>query len=200
MELQQQFFRSRELMHSEACALWVDKLHKQFPDAKLIRDFEFYNNESVSEILLTSKNDYELLPDILMILQGKPGQEKIFVAFEIERSRKSAARLLAKLRKYADETALDGVVYICESSQVSDPVKKAFKSKIGHKSLRISHYSDYFLLLANKLDAPVESKFQMFNAANDAVFFDAWIDQIKSTPLALRRSKKFSLGAASCSE
>jgi hypothetical protein len=79
-------------------------------------------------------------------------------------------------------------------------VRQVFKAKVGHKSLRISHYGDYFFLFANELSAHVGKTLQMFNAAECAVSLEAWIDQLRSVPLALRRSKNFSLGAVSCSQ
>jgi DNA-binding HxlR family transcriptional regulator len=199
VDLRQPFFRSRELMHTESCALWAHKLQALFPSAKLIRDFQFYRDDRVHEVMLTQKNEYELLPDLLMILDGTMGGPKVSVAFEIERSRKSKSRILTKLRKYADETVLDGVVYLCESEQISEPVALIYKTKISTKSLRISHYGDCFLLLTKQMEASEQEKIKMYTSNGSDVSLEAWIDNFLKIPLTLRRSKNFEVGAVSCS-
>jgi hypothetical protein len=198
-DVHQSFFRSRELMHTEACALWADRLQRLFPDAKIVREFEFYNTASAHEILLTHKNDSELLPDLLLTFDGASGLSKVFIAVEIERCRKSKTRLINKLRKYADETALDGVIYFCDDSEVSEPVKSIYNRKIGHKSIRVSHYADYFILFSDDLHKQIQSNTQMLNASNSSVSLTSWINHLRQVPLTSRRSKNFEVGAGSCS-
>ena len=197
-DLSQAFFRSRELLHTEACAFLVHRLRKLFPDAQLTRDFEFYNSASANEILLTERSDYELQPDVLMSFGGGAGQARVSVAFEIERSRKSERRLAAKLHKYANETALDGVVYICDSEQISKPVQQVFKTKINPKSLRIRHYGEYFLLSSNEPSELFSGETKMFNSSVTPVMFVTWITQLRSTALTRRRNQTFEEGAVSC--
>ena len=197
-ELLQPFFRSRELLHTEACALLVHRLSTLFPDALLTRDFEFYNNASASEILLTERGDHELQPDVLMSFRSGAGQPRVSVAFEIERSRKSERRLVAKLHKYANETTLDGVVYICESEQISKPVRQVFKTKINPKSPRIRHYGEYFLLSSNEPSELFSGQTKMFNSSVTPVMFVTWLAQLRSTALTRRRNQAFAEGAVSC--
>ena len=197
-ELLQPFFRSRELIHTEACALLVHSLRKLFPDAILVRDFEFYHNTFVHEILLTERNDYDLLPDVLMMFQGDAGLPQVSVAFEVERSRKAEKRVGAKLHKYANETALDGVVYICESKEISEPVRKVFKMNSSQKSLRIKHYGEYFFLFSNDPNELFLGKTKMFNANVSPISLEAWVTHLRSAPLVERRNKNFEVVAVSC--
>ena len=192
--LLQPFFRSRELIHSEACSLWANRLRRLFPHASLVRDFEIYNDVAANEVLLTNRNDFELRPDILLTFPGVRDRSPVSVAFEVERSRKSKARLLAKLRKYADESTLDGVVYLCDSTQVSEPVRQIFKAKVCDKSLRISHYGDHFLLFSNSLQVQTNAKMEMFNASSLPVHLEHWIEQLLCISHTARRNKIFEVG------
>lgn len=188
-ELLQPYFKSRELLHSEACAIWTQYLEKCFPTAKVLRDHELYGNQSAHEILLTQTRDFSLMPDIMLILNQHKSHE-VRIVFEVERSRKSKSRILEKLKKYADETTLDGVVYLCESSQVSEPVRKIFETKIASKSLRISQYGNYFLVYSDELKiAKVAPK--MFSADASPVEFKLWIEHLIKMPLTSRRARNF---------
>ena len=196
--LLQPFFRSRELIHTEACAFLVYRLRKLFPDAVLVRDFEFYHNAFVHEILLTDRNDYELLPDVLMTFPGNEGLPQVSVAFEIERSRKAEKRVVAKLHKYANETALDGVVYLCESEDISEPVRQVFQSKTNPKSLRINHYGEYFFLFSNEPDKLFLGQTKMFNLTMVHISLEGWVTHLRSAALVNRRNKNFQVPAVSC--
>ena len=46
-ELKQPHFRHRELLHSECCALWAHVLKKMFPEAHVVRDFDFVGLDQI---------------------------------------------------------------------------------------------------------------------------------------------------------
>ena len=148
-DLKQPYFRTRELMHTEACALWAYWLKRWYPGATIIRDYRFYAEPKAREIMLTEQNDFELRPDILMILNRNAAGHSVSIAFEIEKSRKSLRRLQAKLTKYANETGLDGLVYLCDSDEISEPVRRLYESRIMSTSNRIRHYGEHFFLFQN---------------------------------------------------
>ena len=197
-ELRQPYFRNRELIHTEACALLVYKLSRIFPGARVLRDFEFYHNSFVQEILLTDRHDYEFQPDVLLTFQGNAGSPRVSVAFEIERSKKSERKLIAKLHKYANGTMLDGVVYICDSKQVSEPVRRAFKTKIEPKAWRINHYGEYFFLFSNEPDGLISEEKKMFSSGMTPISFVAWIAQLRGVPLEQRRNQLLKVVAERC--
>ena len=198
-ELLQPYFRSRELMHTEACALLAHRLGILFPESLLIRDFEFPSHSFAHEILLTERGDYELCPDVLMIFKSDAVGPMVSVAFEVERSRKSEQRLVSKLNKYARGTVLDGLVYVCDSKAVSVPVCQVFKAKVNPDALRINHYGEYFFLFSDEPNQLFLGKTKMFNSDGMPISLEAWVTQLRSVPLVLRRNKNFQVGAVSCS-
>jgi hypothetical protein len=197
-DLRQPFFRNRELLHAESCAMWTHSLKSAFPEALIIRDFEFYGNPIAQQVLLTDRNNYELRPDMLMTFVSNSGASLTSVAFEIERSRKSERRLIAKLNKYASETLLDGVVYICDSKQTSEPVRRTYESRIMERSLRIRHYKEHFLLFQNEEKKVNAVGAQTFNALSKPVSLEKWIQKLRSTQFTARRDQSFTDSAISC--
>ena len=197
-ELKQPYFRSRELIHTEACALWTYQLKTWFPDAIIIRDYQFHSMPVAHEVMLTDRNDFDLRPDILMLLNQDDAKQRVVIAFEIEKSRKSERRLRAKLTKYANETALDGLVYLCDSDEVSEPVRRIYESRIMKKSNRISHYGENFFLFQN-VKSVYETKNPLtFRNYLKPVSFNAWINELRRTAMNSRRDHLFSESAVSC--
>ena len=105
--ISQPYFRSRDLLHAEACALWQYKLAKALPHAVALRDYQFRGSPFINELLLSNHDDFEILPDIILQLGPQPGRVRINVAIEIERTLKAKRRLRDKLKKFADGTLLD---------------------------------------------------------------------------------------------
>jgi len=142
-------YRYRELLHTEACAVWLHHLKAQFPRAKILRDFEISSDETCRHSLLNQNFDCEVSPDLLMKIPREEGEKFTLVGIEVEKTRKSDARLLAKLEKYAERTQLDGVVYICDSGGLIETLRSIYSSQLLPNSKRTKHYAKDFYTFAS---------------------------------------------------
>lgn len=145
-DLHQPHFRYRELLHTESCGLWAHKLRQVFPEATIIRDYEFAQSNEAQEAMLTDGADKDLTPDILMILPKTAKSPKIRIAVEVESTRKSTKRLRLKLRKYALKTITDGVIYLCEPDGLKDSIAGIAQDKVLASAERVKHYGNYFFM------------------------------------------------------
>jgi len=196
-EVKQPYFISRELLHSESCAIWIHFLEHHFPEALVIRDFEFSKNADANEILYVEKNNFEFVPDILLIFPKTKSSPKLAVGFEIERTRKTEERIRNKLKKYANETLLDGVIYLCESDDVSKEIRRVYRKSVLGQSMRISHYGNNFLVTQDELLNLKKNKIKMLNLKNENIFLDDWICTLRKRDRADRRDEDFRVRAVS---
>ena len=199
-ELAQPDFRSRDLLHAESCAVWLHQIKKVLPDSVAIRDYQFQGSHFASEILLADRNEFELLPDLLVRFEPSVGQSPVTVAVEIEKTVKAKRRLQDKLKKYADGTALDGVMYVCERPDIQSAVASAYKSSVSGKSRRIGHYGDFFLLFSDENNQPSKGDIKMSTTDDVSVSLLNWIAEMRNAALPHRRTKNFELRAVSCSQ
>ncbi len=199
-EVKQPYFISRELLHSESCAMWIHYLEQEFPDALVIRDFEFSRNADAVEILYVEEDDFEFVPDILLIFPRTENTPMVSVGVEIERSRKTELRIRNKLKKYANETLLDGVIYLCESDDVSNEIRRVYRSSVLGKSIRINHYGNNFLLTQDELLNSKKNKIKMLNVKTQIIFIKEWVCTLRKFDRADRRDENFRVGAISCSD
>lgn len=174
--------------HQQWCEFWISVMKRQHPDAEIVRESEIPQSQFAKNILLIDNSDLELLPDFLFLL--KINEDKVLkIAFEIERTRKSEKRLIQKFKKYADETKVDGVIYICDSGRVADTVRLLFKDKFMAKSDRIGHYGKLFLLLSNQIDVGFDFDQSFSNSEGDTVSFKKWIDYLSTINLLDRKNE-----------
>ncbi len=62
----QPHFRYREILHNDACALTAHHLKQQFPESKIIRDFEFSTSSRAQSVMISTSTDRDLKPDLLL--------------------------------------------------------------------------------------------------------------------------------------
>ena len=197
-KLRQPHFRQKELLHSECCALWAHALKKLFPEVEIIRDFEFKNSFKAEKIMLTSIEDLDLHPDLLLIFPEGEGHNEIAIAVEIERSFKTIKRLRQKLKKYANGTHVDGVVYLCDTQYIANSISKVYESKPLQTSKRIGHYSENFLLFGDSASIHTKKFLEMFNSRLKGVFLPQWVMYLRDTRLNSRRDSNFQMSAPRC--
>ncbi len=186
-ELKQPHFSHRVLIHSEYCALWTHVLSKMFPEAQIVRDFEFQNSSDAEKIMLASARELDLHPDLLLVFPKTDAQEEVAIAVEIERTPKTVKRLKHKLKKYANGTHVDGVIYLCDTEQIKNSIARVYESKSLQQSKRIGHYSENFLLFGNALSIHTEPFAEMFNSRFKTVFLPAWVSYLQETRFNSRR-------------
>lgn len=186
--------RSFDLLHSESCGMWVEYLNCLFPEAEVVHERHFGTHRELRTVFLQRELDRELLPDLVLVFPPNAAGEKVYVAFEIERWPKTRLRLLRKLRKYADETRFDGVVYVCSRDDISTHLHSVYRASVLRQSLRVKHYGENFFLFSDgtanvQADDPL-----MFNAALERVKLREWISKLRSASLFDRRDSKFMFG------
>ena len=191
VELYQPFFRYRELLHTEACALWAHALQKMFPEVQIMRDFDFEKDIRASKIMLNCAQDLDVRPDLILIFKKDDHSGEVAIAVEVEKTRKSAKRITQKLKKYSNGTRVDGLIYLCDSHQISGAIQGAYRGQVMQRSKRIGHYAENFLLLGDSKGVHMGSVEKMFNSELKPVHLKKWINMIRSTTRNTRRDKKF---------
>lgn len=176
-----------ELLHSEGCAVLCERLRRELPGARVIREFSYSRIPAIESILLTSKRDLENRPDILILLKGERKGSRAFVGVELERIQKSRKRIAQKIHKYAAESRLDGVIYFCEEDSIGNRIRHIYQTKVLKRSIRIRHYGDDFLLFGRRSVEMFPSTDLLFNSAGRTTSLRKWIGALVDTPHDLRR-------------
>lgn len=192
--LEQPEFRYRELLHNDACALWMNAIFHLLPDIQIIRDFEFDTNALARKVMSLDIEDIDLKPDLLLVLRCDDSQSRIVsIAVEIEKTRKSDSRIIRKLYKYANRSHVDGVIYVCESRRIKDVLQHIFVTSVSHKARRIEHYPQNFFLFSESVDNPKTDKLLLWNSEEKLISFLDWTHYLVSNSFNSRRDRKIAL-------
>jgi len=189
--LDQAPFRHVQMFHSETCAIWKELLKHLFPRAQVLREHEYSAHQDISNLLLAGVDDYELRPDLMLIMKSDVINNKVALAIEIEKSPKSRARLIRKLRKYATQSRVDGVVYVCDELSLSTRLRNIYQSRIKHDALRIQNYAKNFILFTDGSLNPQKTEPVMFNADAENISIQDWMHLLLATEIRQRRDAKF---------
>jgi len=187
-ELNQSYFRYRELYHNNTCALVANQFAKLFPDAKVLRDFEFSYSDTARNLLLLSDTIDDLRPDILLIFPSNGNGHTTSIAVEIERTRKSNSRLSTKLRKFGQETHIDGVIYICETLRLLEIIRRNYFDRVLGKISRVKHYRDRFVTFSNAFSTQLSTNSKLITPQKTSCSLNEWITFIRSTKDEVRRT------------
>lgn len=190
-QLFQPVLSDREWIHTELTEYWIALLQRQFPEAAVIRERDFYDNEVAQRVMLIKKDEFELKPDFLLLFRKSDTLERVSIAVEIERSRKSGRRLAAKVKKYADKTFLDGLIYACDSDRISETIRLIYRNKILDRAHRIKHYADNFILLSDAINTHIEPLSQLYNSNEKPVSIVDWVNYLRVTKRNFRRDSEF---------
>ena len=190
----QSHFRGRELLHSEECALWTDYFHKTLPSANVIRDFHFSQYPHVNQALMITREEFDFKPDIVLTLCGADREHDVNIAIEIERTLKTKARLFKKLNKYASETKIDGLIYVCRDMHISQTLGDIYNARVLQKAQRINHYGDNFILFSKSTALNDAGEPIMLNAKLELVSLSAWINYLAANHPLDRRDSNVSIG------
>jgi hypothetical protein len=179
------------LIHNESCSLAVERLGREFPFARFVREHAIPRDEVLRTVMKFKKGTYDTLPDVLMILPSETGPEPIYIAVEIERSIKSVKRLVKKFSKFALRTKLDGVIYLSEDEGVLTTLSDRYQTDIAPSGLRVKHYRDHFFLTASCPTKQVFELGNLRNSVNTPVSLKHWAQLLATTPMLKRREKAF---------
>jgi hypothetical protein len=185
---------SPNMMHSERCAIWTEYFKLNFPEAEVVRDLHLDGNKVANRKLLSKRNDYELRPDVMVLLPGAEASGTRAVAIELERTMKSAKRVALKLRKYSNESLLDGVIYVCEEDVKPDCIEQIYRTRVLANVLRVKQYGERFLLFSDPIDSPSVNEPKARTTRGQAISIHNWIRTLQNTRREGRRNSTFKLG------
>jgi DNA-binding Lrp family transcriptional regulator len=188
-------FRTQELQHTQCCAIWANRLQHLFPGAQILRDFDFKRHAIAGQYLLSSGEDFELRPDLLIVLPHADSKSQVVVAIEIERTRKSNKRLLQKLRSLCTRTRLDGVLYLCDKNTIETALRTIYCSNVVQKAHRIRHYGNNFLLLSDGTQTHSDPEPRVYNVSQNSVSLTSWMNLLLTTQPRERRDSAFDQAA-----
>jgi len=183
--------RHQELIHWEGCTIWTERFRKLFPDAQVTRDFKLFTNPLAMRLILADRDHPELMPDFLVVLPEKDERPRVSVAVEFERTLKSAERLRRKLNKYATETFLDGVIYICDVDSIGNKLRSIYSSKVMDNALRIKHYANNFVMFATNTHTAKGLAPVLVNAEAKFADLHEWMHWLRTTKMENRGRNSF---------
>lgn len=181
-----------ELQHGAQCALWAEHLKKLFPSAFVVRDWEISRFHEIAETMVSRGENRDLLPDIVFSIRASHAASPVLIAVEIERTRKSSARLMKKVNSLVYDTQFDGVLYVCGDFSIGEALREAFAHGNFARSRRIGRYASDFILftsfdaLAGKLGP------RYVNALLQRRDLEAWIAEMQRKPVRNRAHEDFS--------
>jgi hypothetical protein len=100
---------------------------------------------------------------------------------------------VAKLKKYADKTFVDGLIYVCDSDRLSETIRLIYRNKIVANSLRVRQYGENFFLFSDSISAYDEPLKNVYNSNKKLTSVDNWIDYLRNTKRNFRRDSEISL-------
>jgi len=190
-DLLQKDFRYRELFHEQVTASLSYRLKSMFPDSCVYRDYQLHLDNRIQNVLPHLNSLEVTKPDVLMSFWNKNGHS-VSIVFEFERTAKSKIRLMHKLKMYAAESLIDGVVYIASSDQIISNLREVYNEKVLEKSLRIKHYGNNFLL-CSVFSGDIKNSLSLcLNSEMKTLQLQHWISILTKTKEAERRNSLFS--------
>jgi len=190
-EMEQKLLRRQDWFHNQWCEYWALSIKRQFPETEIIRESTIGGSELAKNVLQVSAEEFDLLPDLLIRFPSPDGNPSTFVAFEIERTRKSNRRILRKLKRYLNETKIDGLVYICDNGRLSETIRDLYRTRSVDRSNRTNHYAMNFFLFSDVLDGGGPDLVRLINANAEQVSFQNWCKHLRSTKWTKRRDDNF---------
>jgi hypothetical protein len=190
-DLRQPKFFGKEQEHTAKCALWSAYLKDEFGDAEIVRDLQLIKQRLYSGTRENVEDLRELVPDIVLNFSGELVRETVSIGFEIERTRKSAKRLVRKLSKVVNQSVLDGVVYICETGGIRDSIATVLSENRLLSSERIKHYGSAFILFTDKTLVSKNSQPYLVNIEGKTVTLKDWVSALLKISTDYRRASHF---------
>ncbi len=183
------------LEHWQDCTVWANRLGAIFPDAKVVRDFELARETVLLDRTRLIGAEGELLPDILLCFpRVRADLDPVYVGIEIERTQKSRQRIGQKLRRFASQSTLDTVLYLCPRPTIGQSVARSFVVRKCSEVFRIEHFARNFLLVAASENQET-LEIHASNPFGEAIVFTKWIHFIRERRGVERRGFDGTTGA-----
>lgn len=190
-ELEQPYFRYREYLHNDGVSLLATKLKSLCPDAEVIRDFKLREHNEALQILQYNASHEDLIPDLLLRIKSPNTNKDVWIAFELEKTRKDDRRLISKLRKYAAKSHVDGVVYYCDTKRIENAITTTFDKYVADWARRIWLYKENFVLLGDSALIANDSIENLSRLDNKSASLKTWILTLCNTTKNDRKDQNF---------
>lgn len=189
--IKQPLLRKQDWFHNQWCEYWILNMTKLFPEVQIIRENTIGSHQIAMNVLQIQNRDFDLRPDFLLIFPKTEFKNSTYIAFEIERTRKSEKRLLRKFKKYMDGTHIDGLIYICDSGRLSETIRLLYQSKLVENSQRLKRFGENFFLFSDSLDGGGPGLSRLFNNCGKPILFENWCGYLSTTKWTERRDEVF---------
>jgi hypothetical protein len=183
--------RRQEWFHNEWCEFWSLIIKRAFPESVIVREHEIEDSPEAKSVLLQNNSGLDLLPDFLVLFPKTESSQKVSLAFEIERTRKSDARIQRKLKKYIFESHVDGLIYVCDSGRMAETIRGLYEKKVMEKAHKKRGYADHFFLFSDSMSAGDLPLLSFYNAKAETTSLVDWCKKLRSTKMTLRRDAQF---------
>ncbi len=187
----QPLLRKQDWIHNQWCEYWIHLTTRMFPDAAMVREHSIQEHELAKRVLQLQERDFDLMPDFLLSFPKTETTEATYIAFEIERTRKSDKRLMHKFRKYMNRTRIDGLIYICDSGRLSETIRLLYETRLVAQAHRIKHYADHFFLFSDSVVGGGPGLDRLMNAQGQPVQIQHWCQLLRTTKWTQRRDAEF---------
>lgn len=181
----------RNWIHNQWCEFWALIIKKAFPEVEIIREHEIESHGVAKSILQQAGKPLDLMPDLLLIFPKTPTHEKVSIAFEIERTRKSDARIQQKLKTYIYESYVDGLIYVCDSGRLSETIRTLYQKKTIEKAHKKRGYTENFFLFSDSMSAGPSPLASFYNANGQPTSLINWCHKMRATKQQFRRDAQF---------
>ena len=145
-ELCQKGLRFSHYFHESDVALTAHALLSSYPDAEVFQDWKLNSQNDLRRLLSDSLRRLHILPDLVVKFpRQNENLQETWIGIEVERSRKTNARVNEKLTLLSNKSGLDGVLYLATQESIMKKLHLIYMGLKPQTSPRIRHYADEFL-------------------------------------------------------
>lgn len=178
------------LLHEQACARVQRSLKLRYPEALVMRDWQFHTNPEVRGLFPKFNLEYKMYPDLTLKLQPSERNPKpTWIGVEVERTKKSDERLSDKIQLYASRSFFDGVIYFSPKDLLLRRIELIFSGAVKPDAHRINYYGDYFLAGATLPEKVFDADGLLVSCGPEVIGLTNWISFLHETP-TLERGRK----------
>ena len=188
-ELCQKGLRFSHYFHESDVALAAYAIGRSYPEALVFQDWKLNSQPELHRLLSDSIRRLKALPDLMVKFPAVNSNLcDTWIGVEVERSRKTNARIKEKLSLLANKSGLDGVIYLTTQECIMKQLQLIYLGLRPNQSPRIKHYGEGFLAYAT---LPTNS-FAFHNLSvlvNECpLLAGEWISNLRETHILDRRN------------
>ena len=185
--IRQKSLRYTHYFHEDACARIHEALNQALPQARILRAIDVNAEKLPAYLLPGSFKKNGEVPDLILELPAVKSSEMaeprpIWIAVEVDRTRKQLDRIKRRLFRYAEKCSFDGVLYFVPTAQLAAQYEREYQSKVGHLVDGLfSRKDSYFARTVLTNDIPDMQKL-FLQCGSKRISFTDWIQLISTIP------------------